>query len=87
MGALSSPTMMRRNFMTLFETYQQIYTPHAIVGTRRGPSLMNRFIRGVQWGWRAHLRYKRLAKLSDEALRARGLSRRQLARRVFVDED
>ena len=36
--------------------------------------------------WRAYLSYKRLHRLSDQALAARGLQRHDIGRRVFIDD-
>jgi hypothetical protein len=42
---------------------------------------------GIARGWRAFVRYKRLAKLTDEALAARGLQRHEIGRHVFFEND
>jgi hypothetical protein len=39
----------------------------------------------LRHGWRAFVRYKRLAVLSAAALRARGLKREEIGRRAFFD--
>lgn len=42
---------------------------------------------GIRQGWLAYTRYNRLCKLSDEALRKRGLQRDQIGRHSFFRDD
>jgi len=51
-----------------------------------GPSWIVRALEGMKQGWRAHLRYERLSKLSDEALDERGLRRDQIGREAFFGD-
>jgi uncharacterized protein YjiS (DUF1127 family) len=44
-----------------------------------------RAARALRRSWRAFVRYKRLAALSDEALAARGLTRQDIGRHAFFD--
>ncbi|MEZ5933145.1 MAG: hypothetical protein R3F54_14570 [Alphaproteobacteria bacterium] len=39
----------------------------------------------LRQSWRAYVRYKRLSVLSDQALAARGLTRRDIGRHAFFD--
>ncbi len=41
---------------------------------------------GLRRGWLAYIRYKRLAKLTDESLAARGLNRRDIGRHAFFSD-
>ncbi len=51
------------------------------------PSWLDLFFVGVRRGWRAHGRYERLSRMSDEALRKRGLRRYGIGRHAFFDDD
>lgn len=42
---------------------------------------------GLRRGWLAYRRYNRLCKLSDEALRKKGLRREQVGRHAFFRDD
>ena len=48
-------------------------------------SALNRAAMAIGRSWRAYLSYKRLNRLNDQALAARGLRRRDIGRRVFID--
>ena len=63
--------------------------PSALVKSSRrrifGGSL-KRVAMAIGRSWRAYLRYKRMHRLTDQALAARGLRRRDIGRRVFIDD-
>jgi len=42
---------------------------------------------GIKIGWSAHLRYRRLARLSDKALQEQGVKRDEIGRHAFFDQD
>lgn len=52
-----------------------------------GQSWIDNVTVGVKMGWRAYLRYKRLSRLSDEALQKQGLKRHEIGRYAFFVED
>jgi hypothetical protein len=46
-----------------------------------------RFSRGLAMGWHAAIPYRRLSRLSDEALAKQGLTREQIARHSFFGDE
>lgn len=42
---------------------------------------------GMRRGWRAYVRYRRLSRMSAEALQKRGLKRHQIGRHAFFSND
>ncbi|MGH1481528.1 MAG: hypothetical protein ACRBM6_22825 [Geminicoccales bacterium] len=52
-----------------------------------GLSWIDSVVIGIKMGWRAYLRYRRLARLSDKALQEQGFKRDEIGKHAFFDQD
>jgi hypothetical protein len=67
------------------------FIPSHELATRRKSTIgfgwVYKALSAIAHAWRAFIRYKRLARMSDQALAARGLSRSDIARHAYFGDD